>query len=261
MEPTREQVRVILLKQGFTPETVENILNGEIEKTSVLAKHDPKRVIIEGKIAEAQDAINELEREIAADDEDDEKLDLNSIFQVEDTDSQSTPLEHSAIEVEFNPDTCPTCNTAKVQRERALEASRKAEMILVIRDIVGRFKREYDVRLSTLSNTIQDQLRPIVAAAGEITVAKHDLSLSLIRLEDDLKRAFGCEDVLDPKLGSEAMFLENEEGEPITLFDAPEPGEDPMFDKLSSDVDAALDKNDPIDERAKADTRSVYDWN
>jgi hypothetical protein len=256
MEPTREQLQNILLGQGFEPNTIERILNGEIKAVS------PDRV--EEKIAEAQNAIAELQKEIAEgdqDDFDDDRLDLTEIFKEEEPASNPVSMERPAIEVEFNPDTCPTCNTTQIQKERALEKSRKSEMILVIRDIVGRFKTEYDVRLTTLSNKIQDQLRPIVAAAGEITVAKHDLEISLIRLEDDLKRAFGCEDVLDPRLGSEALFLESEQGEPVTLFDAPEPGEDPVFDKLSSDVDAALEKNDPANDRAKADTRSIYDWN
>ena len=52
MEPTREQVRQILLKQGFTAETTEKVLNGEIKDVA------PFNVVEEAGV------INDLEQDL-----------------------------------------------------------------------------------------------------------------------------------------------------------------------------------------------------
>jgi len=151
------------------------------------------------------------------------------------------------LETSFNQEVCPVCHNEKEKKDAAVDASHKAEMILVLRDIVGRFKRETDSRLTALSNRVTAQINTIVAASNDLTVTKHDLDLSLIRLEEDLKDAFGIGDTLDPQTAGAALFQEDEEGEPLDLFEAPAPGTDAVFDKLTADVDAALTLNDPDD--------------
>jgi hypothetical protein len=158
------------------------------------------------------------------------------------------------LEASFNQAICPVCHNEQEKKNAAVEASQKAEMILVIRDIVGRFKRQTDSQLTALSNKVTSHLNTIVAASNDLTVTKHDLDLSLLRLEEDLKDAFGIKDMLDPNWAGNAMFLEDEEGEPLDLFEAPAPGTDPVFDKLSADVDAALTSNDPDDIEPGAQT-------
>jgi len=261
MEPTREEIRDILLRQGFSAETVENILDGRIEKTSVLAENDPVLRRERGEIFEqldtAQEALNELEKEVMAadaEDEDDPNGVGAAIVAAEAAGVDGVLAGQPPLEASFNQEQCPVCNNEKAKKDDAIEASQKAEMILVLRDIVGRFKRETDSRLTALSNRVTAQINTIVAASNDLTVTKHDLDLSLIRFEEDLKDAFGIKDTLDPKWAGNAMFLEDEEGEPLDMFDAPAPGTDAVFDKLSADVDAVLGENDPTDVESLAQT-------
>jgi hypothetical protein len=249
---TRQQIREILLKQGFTAETVEHILNGEVEKTSVLAVNDPLRVTLEGDLQEVEEALYELESEVMADDEEAGYAVAEALRAAEIAGEPTEP--QPPLDPSFSQETCPTCNDQKTQKTAAVEASQKAEMILVIRDIVGRFKRQTDSQLTALSNKVTSHLNTIVAASNDLTVTKHDLDLSLLRLEEDLKDAFGIKDMLDPNWAGNAMFLEDEEGEPLDLFEAPAPGTDAVFDKLSADVDAALTLNDPDDIEPGAQT-------
>lgn len=141
--------------------------------------------------------------------------------------------------------TCPRCNDEKVQKARATEASRKAEMILVIRDIVARYRTATNAKFTALSDSIQAQLKPVVEASNKIAISRSELSEDLSELEDNLKSAFGITDDIDPIAMEKAMFTENEEGDP---FETPTPGTDPLFDRITDSVDTVLlgeDDSDP----------------
>jgi hypothetical protein len=264
-EPTRQQVKDILLKQGFTAETAEKILNGEIKvsegPSQICAKcadpnapeyqfgHECSKTAPDGAPCLCDGIHGVLKDGVVTLGE---KRDTEAFADSEHVSAAIASAEAPAvsqppIDPTFSQETCPVCNNEKAQKDDAVEASHKAEMVLVLRDIVGRFKRETDVRLSGLASRVTAQINTIVAASNDLTVTKHDLDLSLIQLEENLKDAFGIKDTLDPTFAGGALFLEDEEGEPLDLFDAPAPGTDAIFDKLSADVDAVLGDNDPTD--------------
>jgi hypothetical protein len=139
---------------------------------------------------------------------------------------------------------CPVCKNEKLHRDRAVEASKKAEMILVIRDIVTRFRAAANAKFDALSADIQAQLKPIVEASNKIAITRSELADSLSDLEDNLRSGFGITDEIDPTVMGGTMFAETEDGDP---FNQPEPGEDPVFDKLVSVADVALGENDPTE--------------
>lgn len=214
-----------------------------------LARSKAEDALIEAKIAEAQSAIDQLEEELEAMETED--YSEGRIIQAADNEpvkkTAAVRVDPATLDAAFDQTVCPICNNPKLQKDAAVEASRKAEMILVIRDIVTRFKRVTDARLSALATNVTKQISTIVAVSNEMTVTKHDLDISLINLADDLKQAFGIADTLDPKFTGEALFQEDEEGEPLDMFDAPEPGEDALFDKLTSDVNDVLEAHDPAE--------------
>jgi hypothetical protein len=137
--------------------------------------------------------------------------------------------------------TCPVCNDEKTRKSRATEASRKTEMILVIRDIVSRFRVATNAKFDALSADIQAQLKPIVEASNRIAITRSELSEALSDLEDDLRSGFGITDEIDSVVAGGAMFAETDEGDP---FNPPEPGQDPLFDAVTSGVDKILSEND-----------------
>lgn len=153
---------------------------------------------------------------------------------------------------EANPDSaegmfseCPVCKNTKAHKADAVEASKKAEMIMVIRDIVTRFRFATNAKFDALSADIQAQLKPIVEASNKIAITRSELSDSLSDLEDNLRSGFGITDEIDPEIMSGAIFAETVDGDP---FNPPEPGTDPVFDTITSGVDTVLGENDATEQ-------------
>jgi hypothetical protein len=140
---------------------------------------------------------------------------------------------------------CPVCKNEKLHKDRAVEASKKAEMIMVIRDIISRFRTAANAKFDALSADIQAQLKPIVEASNKIAITRSELSESLSDLEDNLRAGFGITDEIDPEIMSGAIFAETVDGDP---FNPPEPGTDPVFDTITTGVDTALSENDSTDQ-------------
>lgn len=172
---------------------------------------------IEAKVVEAQQAIADLEKEVAAEESSPDVLIEDAVegglrlgF---DAEAQGKP---GVVEGLFN--YCPTCADEKVARGRAHERDQKTEMILTIRQIVGTFRKDVDGKLNSLSTLIENQLKPIVAMTTAVAMARKDMELHLTQFEDSLHRTMGLDKELDPEVVSTSLF-----GEALKDAEVPEP--------------------------------------
>jgi len=177
--------------------------NGNAAKVTAAQKRD-----IEVKIVEAQQAIADIEKEIASEDLDQSTLLPEEVFEGGlrlGFDAEASG-KTGVVEGLFN--YCPTCADEKIARGRAAEAGQKAETILTIRDIVATFRKDVDGKLNSLSTLIENQLKPIIAMTTAVAIARKDLDLDLAQFEDSLHRTLGLDKFIDPEVVSTSLFGE-----------------------------------------------------
>jgi len=175
--------------------------NGNAAK---LTKKQQKDIL--AKIAEAETAIADLEKEIAAEDLSPASIVPDEIIEPGlrlGYDAEASGKE-GVVEGMFN--YCPTCADEKVAKGRAADRSQKTEMILTLRKIVGDFRAEVDTRLNALSGSIEAQIKPIIAMTSSIAVTRRDMDERLQQFEDNLHRAMGLDKELDPEVVNNSLF-------------------------------------------------------
>jgi len=104
---------------------------------------------------------------------------------------------------------------SKAQRKReALERKAKFETKAALNALVNEFQTTTAQRFAALSDTIEQQLKPIIAAAAEIQIAKAGFDAQLQTFGETLKGRLNLFDELDP-VDVEGIFRD-EKGPEVT---------------------------------------------
>jgi hypothetical protein len=193
----------------------------------------------EAMVNDLDESLNDLEDLVSS--AEDESLANEFDVAGNEAGSKKTEKAGSLLKEMFS--ACPTCNDEKVRKSRAIEASKRVDMLGNIALIVKNFKASTDARFASLSSSLQDQLKPIVEASTQVALAKDALASSLDELEEHLKFAFGIKDEIPSDVTDAAMFPTEDTVMDIVFNDVPvsQPSEfdttvDGMLDGLEDET-------------------------
>jgi hypothetical protein len=85
-----------------------------------------------------------------------------------------------------------------IAKRNAIERAKKTALKAEINRIVRGFRDDIDARLKSLSDQIEDQMKPLVHCVADIAVAEKELASRLQDFADQLSCAMNLNDELDP---------------------------------------------------------------